>query len=218
MSKRQEIKERRKRRARTNRILTTVGILIIVAMFVAFFILNAQGKFPERKIVDGLTAGDPNAPIILVEYADFQCPGCQNAFTTLEPTIIKDYINTGKVYYIFEPFNFVGPESYRAGEAAYCANDQGKFWEYHDLLFTNWRGENQGAFKDENLFKFASQIDFDQDAFAECFNAGKYTQLVIDKGTEAVAAGITSTPTFLVNGQQVSTSELLSVLETLSNR
>jgi protein-disulfide isomerase len=218
MSKRQEFKERRKRKARTNRILTIVGILVVVALFVAFFILNAQGGFPERDIVDGLTAGDPNAPIVVTEYADFQCPACQKAFTTLEPVIIRDYINTGKVYYIFEPFSFLGPESYRAAEAAYCASDQGKFWDYHDLLFTNWAGENQGAFSDQNLLKFASQIEFDQDAFAECFNSGKYTQKVIDKGNEAAAAGITSTPSFLVNGQPISSSQLLAVLESLANR
>jgi protein-disulfide isomerase len=218
MSKRQIIKERRKKRAQTNRILIILGILAVIALFATFFILNAQGGFPERKIVDGLTAGDPNAPIIVVEYADFQCPACQNVFTILEPTIIKDYINTGKVFYTFEPFSFVGPESYRAGEAAYCASDQGKFWEYHDLLFKNWAGENQGAFSDENLFKFASQIDFNQDAFAECFNSGKYTQKVIDKASEASAAGITSTPTFLVNGQVVLSSNLLAVLDNLANK
>jgi protein-disulfide isomerase len=218
MSKRQEFKERRKRKAQTNRILTIVGILLVIGLFVTFFILNAQGDFPERNIVNGLTAGDPNAPIVVVEYADFQCPACQNVFLSLEPTIIKDYINTGKVFYTFEPFSFLGPESYRASEAAYCAADQGKFWDYHDLLFNNWAGENQGAFSDENLFRFASQIDFDQDAFAECFNSGKYTQKVIDKGDEAIAAGISSTPTFLVNGQQVAASKLLALLESLSNR
>jgi protein-disulfide isomerase len=218
MSKRQIIKERRIRRARTNRILTIVGILVIIALFVTFFILNTQGKFPERNIVDGLTAGDPNAPIVVVEYADFQCPYCQYVFTNIEPTIIRDFINTGLVFYIFEPFSFVGPESYRAAEAAYCASDQGKFWEYHDLLFSNWAGENNGAFSDVNLFKFAGQIEFDQDVFAECFNSGKYTQQVIDKGTEATSAGITSTPSFLVNGQVISASSLLSVLENLAKQ
>jgi protein-disulfide isomerase len=218
MSKRQIIKEKRRARARTNRILTIVGILVIVGLFATFFILNSQSKFPERDLVDGLTTGNPNAPIQVVEYADFQCPSCQYAFTTLEPTIIKEYINTGLVYYIFEPFSFVGPESYRAAEAAYCSADQNKFWDYHDLLFTNWAGENQGAFSDEHLFKFASQIDFDQEAFADCFNSGTYTQKVIDKGEEIIAAGITSTPTFLVNGQSVSASNLLAVLGNLANK
>jgi protein-disulfide isomerase len=216
MSKRQIIKEQRKKRARTNRVLTILGILAVVGLFALFFILNAKGKFPEREIVDGLTAGDPAAPIIVVEYADFQCPGCQNVFTYLEPEIIRDYINTGKVYYIYEPFSFVGPESYRATEAAYCAADQGKFWDFHDLLFTNWAGENNGAFSDENLFKFASQIDFDQEAFAECFNSGKYTQRVLDKNAEISAVGIQSTPSFTVNGQSVLSSQLLDVLAELA--
>ena len=218
MSKRQIIKERRRNRARANRILTIVGVLVVVALFATFFILNSQGKFPERKIVNGLTAGDPNAPISVVEYADFQCVWCQYAFENVEPALIKDYINTGKVFLTFEPFNFIGPESQRAGEAAYCANDQGKFWEYHDLLYSNWAGENEGAFSDPNLFKFANRIDFDQEAFAECFNSGKYTQLVIDKAAEASAAGINSTPTFLVNGQTVGLKELLSVLDGLVNQ
>ncbi|MBN2257292.1 MAG: thioredoxin domain-containing protein [Anaerolineaceae bacterium] len=216
MSKRQIIKQRRKARERMNRILTLIGILLIVGLLATFFILNSQGKFPERKIVNGLTAGDPNAPIVVVEYADFQCPSCQYVFSAIEPVIIKDYINTGKVIYTFEPFSFVGPESYRASEAAFCAADQGKFWEYHDLLFTNWAGENQGAFSDKNLLKFASQIDFDQDAFTECFNSGTHTQTVLDKNDEITAAGITSTPSFMVNGQVVLASNILSVLESLA--
>ena len=218
MSKRQIIKERRRNRARMSRILTILAILVVVGLFATFFILNTQGKFPERKIVDGLTAGDPNAPIEVVEYADFQCPGCQSAFTFLEPEIIKKYINTGKVFYTFEPFSFVGPESFRATEAAYCASDQGKFWDYHDLVFSNWAGENQGAFSDNNLIKFASKIDFNQDAFETCFNSGKYTQKVLDKSAEISAAGITSTPTFKVNGQVVRSSELLDVLANLAGQ
>jgi hypothetical protein len=167
MSKRQIIKERRRNRTRMNRILTILGILVAVGLIATFFILNSQGQFPERKIVNGLTAGDPNAPIKVVEYADFQCPSCQQVFLVLEPEIIKKYINTGKVFYTFEPFSFLGPESYRAAEAAYCAADQGKFWDYHDLVFSNWAGENQGAFSDANLIKFAKKIDFNQVAFED---------------------------------------------------
>jgi protein-disulfide isomerase len=218
MSKRQIIKERRRNRTRVNRILTILGILIVVGLFATFFILNTQGNFPERTVVDGLTAGDPNAPIKVVEYADFQCPGCQQAFLILEPEIIKKYINTGKVFYTFEPFSFVGPESYRAAEAAYCAADQGKFWDYHDLVYSNWAGENQGAFKDANLIKFAKKIDFNQVAFEACFNTGTYAQKVLDKSAEASAAGITSTPTFMVNGEVVLSSKLLERLAALSGQ
>lgn len=217
MSKRQIIKERRKKRTQINRILTILAILVVVALFATFFILNKKDKFPERTIVNGLTAGNPSAPIKVVEYADFQCPACQSVFDYLEPEIITKFINTGKIFYTFEPFSFLGPESFRATEAAYCAADQNKFWDYHDLLFSNWAGENQGAFSDENLFKFARQIDFDQDTFAECFNSGKYVQKVQDKSNEASSAGVTSTPTFIVNGQVVSASQLLDVLASLTS-
>ncbi len=215
MSKRQIIKEKRKKRARVNRILAIVAILVVVGLIATFFILNEQTKLPTRTIVNGLTTGDPNAPIKVVEYADFQCVACQNAFITLEPDLVRNFINTGKVFLTYEPFSFLGPESFRAAEAAYCAADQNKFWEYHDTLFENWAGENKGAFSDGNLIKFASQINFDENLFKECFNSGKYIQKVLDKANEASSLGINSTPTYLVNGQQVPAYQLLDVLASL---
>ncbi len=217
MSKRQIIKQKRKTRARVNRILTILAFLVVVGLIATFFILNGQSKLQPRNIVDGLTAGDPNAPIKVVEYADFQCVACESAFISLEPDLVRKYINSGKVFFTFEPFSFLGPESFRAAEAAYCAADQNKFWELHDTLFENWAGENQGTFSDSNLFKFAKQIDFDQDLFKECFDSGKYVQKVLDKSDEAAAAGISSTPTYLVNGQVVPGYQLLDVLASLSN-
>ncbi len=216
MSKRQIIKEKRKKRARVNRFLTILAILVVVGLITTFFILNGQRALPTRTIIDGLTAGDPNAPIEVVEYADFQCVACQNTFVIVEPDLVRKYINTGKVFFTYEPFSFLGPESYRAAQAAYCAADQNKFWEYHDLLFENWAGENQGAFSDNNLFRFAEQIDFDKETFKTCFDSGKYIQKVIEKAQAASAAGITSTPTFLVNGQRVNSIVLLDELARLS--
>ena len=217
MSKRQIIKEKRRKRARTNRILTILAILVVVGLIATFFIINGQSKLPTRTIFNGTTAGDPNAPIKVVEYADFQCVACQSAFIAIEPELVRKYINTGKVFFTFEPFSFLGPESFRAAEAAYCAADQNKFWEYHDLLFQNWAGENQGTFSDSNLNKFAGQIDFDQNAFKECFNSGKYVQKVLDKANEARALGVRSTPTFMVNGQVVPVYQLLDVLASLAS-
>jgi len=217
MSKRQIIKDKRKKRARVNRILTILAILVVVGLIATFFILNGQRTLPTRTIVDGLTAGDPNAPIKVVEYADFQCVACENAFIDLEPELVRKYINTGKVFFTYEPFSFLGPESFRAAEAAYCAADQNKFWEYHDLLFENWAGENQGAFRDSNLFKFAAKIDFDQTMFKECFDSGKYVQKVLDKREEGAALGINRTPTYLVNGQDVPANQLLDVLASLTS-
>lgn len=216
MSKRQIIKEKRKMRTRVNRILTILAIVIFGALIVTFFVLNGQSKLPTRNIVNGTSAGDPNAPIKVVEYADFQCPACQSAFIALEPELVRKYINTGKVFFTFESFSFLGPESFRAAEAAYCASDQNKFWDYHDLLFKNWAGENKGAFRDENLFKFASQINFNQNTFKECFDSGKYTQIIKDKADAAAVNGISSTPTYLVNGQAVQSYQLLDTLASLA--
>ncbi len=95
--------------------------------------------------------GNPNAPVTIIEYADFQCPFCKEAFTTVEPNIIKDYVNTGKAKFAFKNYAFLGPESIVAAEGAYCANDQGKFWAYHNFLYQHQGAESSGQFTKTNL-------------------------------------------------------------------
>jgi protein-disulfide isomerase len=94
----------------------------------------------------------------------------------------------------------LGDESKWAAEAAECASDQEKFWEFHDYLFTHQNGENQGAFTKDNLKGFAADMGLDTKAFNECLDSGKYTQLVSDQKNIAQQLGIQSTPTFAVNG------------------
>jgi protein-disulfide isomerase len=89
-----------------------------------------------------------DAPVVLVEFSDFQCPYCKKFTDEIEPAIMRDFVSTGKVLFKYVPYSFLddnspGRESKNAAEAAYCAGDQGKFWEYHDMLFTNQGGENQ---------------------------------------------------------------------------
>ena len=106
--------------------------------------------------VKGNTLGDPNATVTIIVYSDFQCPYCERYWRETEPQIIENYVNTGKVYYIYRSMGaFIGPESQASAEAAYCAGDQGQFWKYHDLLFENQTGENQGAFSKKKLLGFA---------------------------------------------------------------
>ena len=100
-------------------------------------------------------------------------------------------------------FAFLGDESKWAAEASECANDQGKFWEYHDLLFENHAGENQGAFSKDNLKKFAADMSLDTAAFNECMDSGKYTDLVQSQSDAASNLGVRSTPSFVINGQPV---------------
>ena len=145
--------------------------------------------------------GDANAPVTIIEFADFQCPYCGRFFSQTEPQIDKTYIQTGKVRFGYYDFAFLGQESNWAAEAAECAADQDKFWEFHDKLYSSQSGENQGAFNKDNLKKLAKDLGLDSRAFNECFDSGKYTQLIQDESSAASSIGVRSTPTFLVNGQ-----------------
>jgi len=100
-------------------------------------------------------------------------------------------------------FAFLGEESLWAAEAAECAGDQDAYWEYHDYLFSHQNGENQGAFSKDNLKKFAVELKLDTQAFNECMDSGKYTQLITDQTNFARQLGVQSIPSFLVNGQGV---------------
>lgn len=144
--------------------------------------------------------GDSNAPITLVEFGDYQCFYCNKFFHETEPNIVADYVNTGKIKIIFKDFTIIGPNSISAAHAAHCADDQGKFWEYHDELYNNWAGENNGWAAPENLIKFAQNVDLNEEEFNQCMNSGKYQQMVSASSTDARNLGITGTPAFFVIG------------------
>ena len=144
--------------------------------------------------------GDENAPITLVEFGDYQCFFCNKFFHETESNIIKDYVDTGKVKLIFKDFTIIGPDSISAAQATHCAKDQGKYWEYHDELYNNWGGENNGWAAPENLVKFATNLNLDETEFSECLKNGKYQQLVSASSNDARNLGITGTPAFFVIG------------------
>ena len=107
----------------------------------------------------------------------------------------------------YQHFAFLGPESQWAAEASECASDQGAFWEYHDLLFAKQSGENGGAFDKENLKQFAAELGLNTGVFNECLDSGKYTAAVKSQTEYLRSLGVSSTPTFLINGQPIIGSE-----------
>ena len=125
---------------------------------------------------------------------------------------MNTYVDTGKVYLVFHPFPFIdqavtgGNKSHAAAEAAYCAMDQGQFWQYHDMLFNNQNpnGENLGAFTDKRLAAYAEKIGLNMTQFNDCYNSGKYKQHVLDDYQQGIGLGINSTPSFFVNDKQIS--------------
>ncbi len=116
--------------------------------------------------------------------------------------MIDDYIKTGKATIEYRDFAFGGTESTDAAQASDCALDQGKFWQYHDTLFANQHGENQGAFSRDRLKLIAKDIGLDTAAFNQCLDSNKHAQDVTDSTNQAVAEGYPGTPGFSINGQK----------------
>ena len=127
---------------------------------------KALSNVAEKEIVTKLepvttsdfVTGNQNAPVTIVLYVDFQCPFCGKFFKETEQTALANYIKDGKVKLVSRDFAFLGDESIKAAEAARCAADQGKFWEYHDYLFSHQNGENKGNFSSLNLKTFAKEL------------------------------------------------------------
>lgn len=214
-SKRQMMREKRQRQARLQR-LGMIGIIVVGALFVAAALIYPSLKpvgevvMPdpvERPMVNDNAMGDPNAPVKIEEFSDFQCPFCARFYEDTEWQIAESYVADGTVYFVYRSFgSFIGPESKAAAEAAYCAGDQNKFWEYHDILFANQTGENVGAYSNRRLQAFAEELSLDMGAFNNCLNSGKYSDRVEQDRADGTAAGVTGTPAFVVsytvNGEQ----------------
>jgi protein-disulfide isomerase len=158
----------------------------------------SQSSFTAR---EANRRGDKNASITIVEFSDFQCPFCERAFQQVEPQLLKDYVDTGKATFVYKHFAFLGQESIWAAEAAECAADQGKFWDYHDLLFNRQAGENQGAFTKDKLIGFAQELELNMAKFEPCLQTDETLARVQADAQEGRSAGVTGTPTFFINGQ-----------------
>jgi protein-disulfide isomerase len=186
-----------------------VAVLIVVAIIVANSTLNADSdvKIPERTISsEGRTIGSPDAPVTMVEYADFQCPYCARAAATTTPQIEDEYVADGRVKIMYHYMAFEGPESVLAAEAAECANDQGRFWDYYDTLY-----ENQVQYSVEDLRGFAEDLGLDMATFNQCLDSGEHEQLVAAETQEALDDGINSTPTFVIGDQVVTGAQPIDV-------
>jgi protein-disulfide isomerase len=158
---------------------------------------------------DDAVKGDPNAPVIMVEFSDFECPFCTRFYTQTLPAITEQYIDTGKVKFVYRdfPLNF-HPNAQKAGEAAECADDQDKFWEMHDILFENGVAGGSDTFKG-----YAADLGLDTDAFDECLDSGKYADEVQKDLADGSALGVSGTPAFFINGVFISGAQPFEVFQ-----
>jgi protein-disulfide isomerase len=232
VAREERLKKERQKRLRT--ILYIIGGALLVVL--GIFLINqfvAQGRSEvanseivvvtpkARPLVDNQSMGDPNAPVKIVEYSDFQCPYCKQFADTTEQALIDNFIATGKVFFTYHSMgNFVsqnigrgGTESRDAAEAAYCARDQGKFWEMKDILFANSLGEDEGYFAMPRLEKMAEAIGLDLAQFKDCMKSNTFLDQVEQELADGLAAGITGTPSFLINGELIVGAQPLSVFQ-----
>jgi protein-disulfide isomerase len=148
----------------------------------------------------GRILGASSAPVTVVEYGDYQCPGCGHFAREIEGQLVRDYVATGKVRFEFRDYAFIGDESVVAAGGAACAQDQNAFWPYHATLFHSQLGENEGGFRAMRLKAMARGLSLDEDQFASCLDGRRHAGDVDDMRAEARALGIAGTPSFVVNG------------------
>ena len=211
-AERKQAAERAAKRRKRFTLIGAGGLAVIIALGLILVPRLGGGGTSAIEIApdptaniqtSGQTMGDPNAPVKVVEWANYQCPYCDQFWTSFEPTLIQNYISTGKVYFEYKDLTFGWQESIDASEAAVCADNQGKFWQYHDTLFKNQEAENSGGFSRSRLKKMAEQLGLDMTKFNQCFDGHQPSAQVKASDTEAANLGINSTPTFFVNGQKV---------------
>jgi protein-disulfide isomerase len=232
MSKRQEIRERRRRQQIRNRIIAIVIVGLGGLLIAWLFYSSLQNKVTATNAtatvvssntqpviavtprvfttkVDGVHLGDPNAPVKVDVYADFRCSACLSYFQNFEPQIIQTYVDTGKVYYSYHFFDVIDSydnsgASNHAANAALCAGEQGHFWDYHDTLYANQITESADLFTDARLVTMAENLKLNMTEFNQCFQAKKYASVVEADNAEAQSLKLTYTPSILVNGKIVS--------------
>ncbi|MGQ0791556.1 MAG: DsbA family protein [Nitrosopumilaceae archaeon] len=213
-----------------NKLLVGLIVAITVAAFFAGFGLGTEtGKdssdegptsvkqpqsqsSPSSQIIsvsldDDPVKGDPSAPITIVEFSDFQCPFCARFFTQTLPLIQQNYIDTGKVKFVYRDFPIpsIHQNAIPAAIAAECADDQGMFWEYHDKIFESkliWQDlDNQNVVR--TFEEFAKELGLDSDTFNTCLESAKYLDEVQNDLNDGVSYGVTGTPGFFIGNEKI---------------
>lgn len=212
-------------RRRASPLIWTTVAVALVGIVVVGALLLLQGGTPQAvdvaslqapisqaptDLADGRTLGKADAPVTLEVWSDFQCPACGQFAEIVEPVLVREYVTTGTLRIVIRDAAFQGArgggsydESVEAGAAARCAVEQDGYWPYHNWLFANQVGENQGAFRDERLRGIAAAAGLDVVAWDACRATGDQQAAVIAETQQALAQGVNATPTMYLNGQAI---------------
>lgn len=158
--------------------------------------------FSDIELEGWPSKGDPDAPVVIVEYSDFACPFCKRFKDETVAHIERDYVEEGKVLLLFKDFPVVGGD--RAAEAAHCAGDQDAYWEYHETLFENQTADRSRWSDPEVHRGYADNLGLNSDDLVDCFEERRYRDKVMSSAQEAQALGGEGTPYILINERKVS--------------
>jgi protein-disulfide isomerase len=229
-SLRKDMKDRRRKQRQMQRQLATLAIIGGAALLLAIIILPNLFKSSEpvgtftvitpvpRPQAAGTAMGDSNALVRIDVFEDFQCPACQYYSQQVEPQVVENYVAKGTVYYVFRQYPFIDNqsatrESDQAANASLCAADQGHFWDYHDMLYANWTGENIGNFSNTRLTAFAESIGLDMTEFNACFKENRFKEQIDQDLKDGDIMGTSGTPSLFVNGKIVAPGQVPSYEE-----
>jgi protein-disulfide isomerase len=213
LSKRELLRKKRQEQKRRNMLtFVLVAAAVIVLVLVAIFLPKFLTENASDTATPGFSIGDPDAPVTVVEFSNYNCSHCYTFNEETAKDFIRDYVDTGMVYFTYINYPSSNEGSMRAAEASYCAADQGKFYEYKDQVFGNFAVAD--SFSEESLMSYAEASGLDVDAFETCMANGKFADAYVQDVQFAQQSGVRATPTFLVNGEQlVTTSELLDTVD-----
>ena len=191
-------------------LLAIFAVMIVsVALYASSYYSQLMVMQENRMNMSGqntpinLTSGSPvlgstSAPITIVEFGDYQCEACYQWFHNTRADIIDNYVETGKANLVFMDLPFLGRDSITAAQATYCADDQGKYWEYHETLYNFQEAIDNGWASKDRLVSFAFNLDMNLDEFNDCMDSSKYAKRVKANYDESQRFGAEATPTFLI--------------------
>lgn len=159
---------------------------------------------------DPLALGRPDAPVVISEWGDFQCPFCRAYTLNTEPSLVRQYVDSGRVRLEWHDFGYLGPESAMAARAARAAGRQGRFWQYHDALYRQQGRENSGAVTDASLAATARSLGLDLARFQRDYADPAIAAQVSDDRELGAALGVTGVPSFVIGGQMIVGAEPLA--------
>jgi protein-disulfide isomerase len=206
-------------------VVSVVFVILVIVVAISFssYQANLLEMHDKTKYLEKIAAkqtpllnlengspplGSESASITIVEFGDYQCEACYHWFHNTRDTLIDNYVETGKVKLVFVDLPFLGRDSPKAAQASYCAEDQGKYWEYHTMLYTFQDGLPDSGWADrDRLNSFAFSLDMNMDEFNDCMDSSKYQKRVKANYNESVKHGVQQTPTFIIISQDGTTEK-----------